>query len=43
MAKRLKIKVFDLQSEKQSNLDATNDFDDFLKNLKEIAASKEPS
>jgi hypothetical protein len=43
MAKSLKTKAFDLQTEKQSNLDTTNDFDDFLKNLKEISASKTPS
>jgi len=43
MAKSLKLKAFDLQSEKQSNFDTANDFDDFLRNLKEIAASKAPS
>lgn len=43
MAKSLKIKASDLQIEKQSNLDNTNDFDDFLKNVKEISASKAQS
>jgi len=43
IAKSLKTKAFDLQTEKQSNLDFTNDFDDFLRNIKEIATSKAPS
>lgn len=40
MAKSLKIKANDLQIEKESNLDTKNDFDDFLKNVKDIAAQK---
>lgn len=40
MAKSLKIKAQDLQQEKESNLDNKNDFDDFLKNVKDITAQK---
>lgn len=40
MAKSLKIKAKDLQQEKESNLDNNNDFDDFLKNVKDITSSK---
>ncbi|KAL4433185.1 hypothetical protein ABPG74_010880 [Tetrahymena malaccensis] len=43
MSKSLKIKAQDLQQEKESNLDIKNDFDDFLKNVKDITVQKNQS